>query len=234
VNTLLEAGADVIVLNAAQGDSQAQLDFLKWMKHQYPTVDVVCGNVVTPRQAKPLLDAGADGLRVGMGCSSLYASTEAAIIGRPQASAIYHVAKFARQYGVPVIADGGIQSSAHMSMALTVGASAVMCGSLFAGCTEAPGECFWLDGQKLKMYRGSGSFAVEGDQAVEGGASCAVVERGPLGPLATALLEGLKRDLRRLGESNVPMLHDDLYSAAVRFQVRVGPAMGSAMPALPP
>mmetsp|Transcript_96399 Transcript_96399/g.276879 ORF Transcript_96399/g.276879 Transcript_96399/m.276879 type:complete len:481 (-) Transcript_96399:206-1648(-) len=229
VNMLIEAGADVIVLNASQGDSEAQLEFLKWMKHMHSTVDVICGNVVTPRQAKPLLDAGADGLRVGMGSSSLYSSKEACVVGRPQASAVYHVAKFARQYGVPVIADGGVQHSSHISMALTVGASTVMCGSLLAGTTEAPGECFWHDGQKLKLYTGLGGLQMEGNSQSPGGAACAVVERGPAGQLVESLLESVKRDVRRLGANNVTMLHGDLHSAGLRFQVRAAACHGNLL-----
>merc|ERR1719215_1446520 len=226
VHKLIEAGADAIVLQASQGDSTTQLEFLKWLKHEYPTVDVVCGNVVTPRQAKPLLDAGADGLRVGMGCSSLYSGREACVVGRPQASAVYHVAKFAREYGVPVIADGGVQHSSHVSMAITIGASAVMCGSLLAGTSESPGEAFWHDGQRLKLYRGLGSLELEGNKQAQGGAACAVIERGPAALLIESLLEGVRRDLGRLGSNNLTQLHEDLYTAGVRFQVRTAGGHG--------
>lgn len=249
VTKLVEAGADCIVLDAAQGDSLAQLDFLKRVKHKYPNLDVVCGNVVAPRQAKPLLDAGADGLRVGMGCSSLFAAREACAIGRPQGSAVYHVARFAsEQHGVPVCADGGILSSGSMSMALTLGASTVMCGSLLAGTAESPGEAFYRDGLRLKMYRGSGALdlmpaegaslpgAALGKPAVVPQASvlrsaapgCALVEKGSAGELLGCMLDGVKRDLRRLGVGSVEQLHEDLYKGNTRFHVRTSGARGPA------
>lgn len=226
VHKLVEAGADVLVFNSSQGDSTQQVEFLKWLKHEYPTIDVIAGNVVTPRQAKPLLDAGADGLRVGMGCSSLYSAREASVVGRPQASAVYHVAKFAREYGVPVIADGGVQHSGHVSMALTLGASVVMCGSLFAGTSESPGDGFWHDGQKLKLYRGAGVLELEGGQQLQGGSLCAVVDRGPVDLLVSSMMDAVRRDLRRLGVSNVTQLHEDLYSAGIRLHVRTAGCYG--------
>lgn len=226
VHKLIEAGADIIVLNASQGDSAAQVEFLKWAKHEYPTVDIVCGNVVTPRQAKPLLEAGADGLRVGMGCSSLYSGREACVVGRPQGNAVYHVAKFAREYNVPVIADGGIQHSSHVSMALTIGASTVMCGSLLAGTTESPGDAFWHDGQRLKLYKGSGALALEGGKQEPATTACAVLERGPASLLIQSVLESVRRDLRRLGSDNVTNLHEDLHTSGVRFHIRTAGCYG--------
>lgn len=233
VYKLVEAGADAIVLHAAQGDSAGQVEFLKWMKHEYPTLDCIAGNVVTPRQAKPLLDAGADALRVGMGCSSLYSAREVCAVGRPQASAVYHVAKLAREYGVPVIADGGIQHSTHISMALALGASMVMCGSLLAGTTESPGDCFWHDGQRLKLYRGTGALALEDGQRQLNGSVCAVVDRGSAGTLMGSLMDSVRRDLRRLGVNNVEQLHEDMYASQLRFHVRTassrGPTAASAV-----
>jgi len=221
------------VLHAQQGDSAGQLEFLKWLKHEYPTLDAIAGNVVTPRQAKPLLQAGADGLRVGMGCSSLYSGREVCVVGRPQASAVYHVAKFAKEFGVPVIADGGVQHSSHIAMALALGASTVMCGSLLAGTSESPGECFWHDGRRLKLYRGTGGLQLEDDAQLPGGGVCAVVERGPAALLVGSMLDSVRRDVRRTGAGNVDQLHDDMYSAQVRFHVRTagcrGPAVGSSL-----
>lgn len=229
---LIEAGVDALVLNAAQGDTPQQIDFLKKVKYEFPTIDIVCGNVVTPRQAKPLLDAGADGLRVGMGCSSLFSGQEVCAVGRPQGSAVYHVARLARDYNVPVIADGGIQNGGHIAMALTLGASTVMCGSLLAGTHESPGESFFHDGQRLKVYRGAGSLEVmpkldtkkysvtEDANRIDRGVACAVVDRGSVEALLPPMVEGLKRDLRRLGVATIPQLHEDLHNSGTRFHVR--------------
>lgn len=231
--TLIEAGVDALVINSSQGDTDQQVNFVKKVKYEFPTIDIVCGNVVTPRQARPLLDAGADGLRVGMGCSSLYGGEEVCAVGRPQGSAVYHVARLAADYNVPVIADGGIQNAGQIAMALTLGASTVMCGSLLAGTHESPGECFFHSGQRLKVYRGAGSLEVlpkpstkkyteseEVNERIDRGVSCAVVDRGSVQAFIPPLLEGVKRDLRRLGVATIQQLHDDLYNSGTRFHVR--------------
>lgn len=237
VKKLVEAGVDAIVLDSSQGSTAQQVEFLKKVKYDYPTLDVVCGNVVTPRQAKPLLDAGADGLRVGMGCSSLYSGQEVVAVGRPQASAVYHVARFCKELStqVPVIADGGVQTSSHVAMALALGASSVMCGSLFAGTDESPGNTFFHNGMKLKNYRGIGNLEKMQETAsmTTTGAdtksvSCAVIDRGSVKSLLPYLLDGVKRGLRRLGVSNVPQLHEDLYSYNTRFHIRTPGSYGAA------
>jgi len=238
VKKLMEAGVDAIVLDSSQGSSAQQVEFLKKVKYEYPTLDIVCGNVVTPRQAKPLLDAGADGLRVGMGCSSLYSGQEVVAVGRPQGSAVYHVARFCKEINsaVPVIADGGVQNSSQAAMALTLGASAVMCGSLFAATDEAPGGTFFHNGMKLKNYRGMGALDKMQDASLLGAGTmaegqsvgCAVVDKGSVKSLLPYLLEGLKRDLRRLGVSTVQQLHEDLYSFNTRFHIRTPGSYGAA------
>merc|ERR1711985_170047 len=177
VKKLVEAGADALVLDCSQGNPAQQVEFLKRVKTDYPNIDVVCGNVVMPRQAKPLIEAGADAIRVGMGCSSLYSGQEACAVGRPQGSAVYHVAALCRQHKVPVIADGGVRNANHVAMALTLGASTVMCGSLLAATEESPGEAFFHNGMRLKNYRGMGALETMGESA-PAGVGCAVVERG--------------------------------------------------------
>lgn len=236
VKQLVEAGTDVLVLDSSQGSSAQQIEFLKRVKFDYPNLDVICGNIVTPRQAKPLLDAGADGLRVGMGCSSLYSGNEVVAVGRPQGSAVYHVARLCKEMNsrVPVIADGGVQSSSHVAMALTLGASAVMCGSLLAATEESPGAAFFHNGMRLKNYRGLGALEVmqtgadsESAQLPES-VACAVVDRGSVISLVPYLLDAVQRDLRRLGVASMPQLHEELYSNKTRFHIRTPGAYGTA------
>lgn len=238
---LVDAGVDVIVVDSSQGDSVYQLEIVAHLKKKHPNVDVIAGNVVTPSQALHLIQAGADGLRVGMGIGSICTTQEVCAVGRAQASAVYHVAKFAAKYGVPITADGGIKSTGHITKALCCGASCVMMGSMLAGTDEAPGEYFYQDGVRLKRYRGMGSLEAmdkgsekryvweekkqmtgTGSAAVKvaQGVSGAVQDKGTLRRYIPYLIQGVRHGLQDAGIKSLEEAKDMLYNGKVRFEIR--------------
>lgn len=155
---LVKAGVDVLVVDTAHGHSQGVLDRVAWVKRNFPQVDVIGGNIATGAAAKALLDAGADGVKVGIGPGSICTTRVVTGVGVPQITAVANVARALAGTGVPLIADGGIRYSGDIAKALAAGASSVMLGSMFAGTEEAPGEVILYQGRSYKSYRGMGSL----------------------------------------------------------------------------
>lgn len=158
VDALVKAGVDVIAIDTAHGHSKGVIDKLKEVKSKYPDLQVIAGNVATGEGAKALADAGADGVKVGIGPGSICTTRIIAGVGVPQLYAVYECAKALKGTGVPVIADGGIKHTGDIAKAIAAGAGVIMAGSLFAGVEESPGESIIYEGRRFKSYRGMGSI----------------------------------------------------------------------------
>jgi len=217
VSALISAGVDVIVLDSAHGHSKGIIDTLKEIKANFD-IDVVAGNIATAYGAKDLIEAGADALKVGIGPGSICTTRIVAGVGVPQISAIDEVAKVAREYGVPVIADGGIRYSGDVAKALAVGASSVMLGSALAGTYEAPGEIILFNGRQFKEYRGMGSIGAmskgstdryfqEGtatEKLVPEGIEGRVPYRGKIASVVHQMIGGLRSSMGYCGSKDIP------------------------------
>ncbi len=155
---LVKANVDAVVLDSAHGHSKGVMDAFKSIKNAFPDLDVVVGNVATPEAVRDLINIGVDGIKVGIGPGSICTTRIIAGIGVPQLTAVMQACKAAEGSGVPVIADGGLRYSGDVVKALAAGASSVMCGSMFAGTEEAPGDTIIFNGRKFKTYRGMGSL----------------------------------------------------------------------------
>jgi IMP dehydrogenase len=167
VEHLVEAGADVIVVDTAHGHAQGVLDRVRWVKKNFPNVEVIGGNIATTSGAKALVDHGADGIKVGIGPGSICTTRVIAGVGVPQISAVQNVYAALKDTDVPFIADGGIRYSGDVAKAVAAGADAVMMGSIFAGTEEAPGETILYQGRSYKLYRGMGSLSAMQDGAAD-------------------------------------------------------------------
>lgn len=159
VGALIDAKVDVVVLDSAHGHSENVLKCLRMIKEKYPDLQVIAGNVATGEGTRALIEAGADAVKVGIGPGSICTTRVVAGIGVPQISAIMDAYSVAKEYGVPIIADGGIKYSGDMTKAIAAGGDVCMMGSMFAGCEESPGTYELYQGRKYKVYRGMGSIA---------------------------------------------------------------------------
>ncbi|MEN4053478.1 IMP dehydrogenase [Sulfurimonas sp. NWX79] len=216
---LVDAGADVLVLDSAHGHSKGILDTVKAIKESLE-VDVIAGNIATAEATEALIEAGADGVKVGIGPGSICTTRIVAGVGVPQISAIDECAAAARKHGVPVIADGGIKYSGDIAKALAVGASCVMAGSLLAGTEESPGETIMFQGRQYKSYRGMGSIGAmqkgsndryfqEGtaaDKLVPEGIEGRVPFRGHIAGIVHQMMGGLRSSMGYCGSESIEAL----------------------------
>lgn len=223
VTALVEAGVDAIVIDTAHGHSKGVVEVLKKVKNAFPKIDVVVGNIATGDAAKYLVDAGADGVKVGIGPGSICTTRIVAGVGVPQLSAIYDVAKALKGTGVPLIADGGLRYSGDIVKALAAGGYSVMMGSLLAGVEESPGETIIFNGRKFKSYRGMGSIEamekgskdryfqdMESDvrKLVPEGIAARVPFKGTLFEVVYQMLGGLRAGMGYCGTKNIDELHN--------------------------
>ena len=225
---LVETGVDFLVIDSSHGHSRGILDMVSKVKANLK-VDVVAGNIATRDGAQALIDAGADGVKVGIGPGSICTTRVVAGVGAPQVTAIYEASLAAGPAGVPVIGDGGLQYSGDIAKAIAAGADAVMLGSLLAGCEESPGELLFINGKQFKSYRGMGSLGamqsrgqgrsyskdryfqddvLSEDKLVPEGVEGQIPFRGPLSAVAHQLIGGLRSSMGYVGSATVPELKE--------------------------
>jgi len=215
---LIEAGVDLVVIDTAHGHSVQVFDAVKRLKRESNRVQLIAGNVATYDAARSLIDAGADGIKVGIGPGSICTTRIVAGVGVPQLTAIADSVRAARDSGVPIIADGGIKYSGDLAKALAAGASTAMMGSMFAGVDEAPGEVFLYQGRSYKSYRGMGSVGAmalgsadryfqkevqDSLKLVPEGIEGQVPYKGPIAPILHQLVGGLRAAMGYVGAENI-------------------------------
>lgn len=217
---LFEAGADLIVIDSAHGHSAGVMQAAAAIKRSIPDVTLVAGNVATAAGAKALIEAGVDGLRVGIGAGSICTTRIVAGVGVPQLTAVMICAEIASKFGIPIIADGGIRYTGDIVKALAAGANTVMMGNMFGGCDEAPGEIEMYRNRAYKVYRGMGSigamregssdryFHVTPQKLVPEGVEGRVPYKGPVAETVVQILGGLRSGMGYLGAKDLQMLRE--------------------------
>jgi IMP dehydrogenase len=233
VSALVDAKVDCVVLDSAHGHSENVIRCVKMIKGKFPDLQVIAGNVATAAAAKDLIEAGADAVKVGIGPGSICTTRVVAGIGVPQITAVMDCYSVAKEYGVPIIADGGIKFSGDITKAIAAGANLVMMGSMFAGCEEAPGDYELYQGRKFKVYRGMGSIAAmengSKDRYFQEGAKKLVPEgvegrvayKGAVEDTVFQLIGGLRSGMGYCGCKNIEELKENgrfvkMTSAALR------------------
>jgi IMP dehydrogenase len=217
---LVSAGVDVIVIDTAHGHSKGVIDAVRAVKQKYPNVPLIAGNIATADAAEALIDAGADGVKVGIGPGSICTTRVVAGIGVPQITAVSDVVRVADRHDVPVVADGGVKYSGDVTKAIAAGASAVMIGSLFAGTDESPGDLVLYQGRSYKVYRGMGSLGAmrkgskdrygqggtADEKLVPEGIEGRVPHRGSLASIVHQLIGGLRSGMGYTGSKTIKEL----------------------------
>ncbi|MGH3213212.1 MAG: IMP dehydrogenase [Trebonia sp.] len=226
--SLIDAGVDFLIVDTAHGHAQSVLDMVRQIKAN-ADIEVIGGNIATRAGAQALIDAGVDGVKVGVGPGSICTTRVVAGVGVPQVTAIYEASLAARPAGIPVIGDGGLQYSGDIAKAIAAGADCVMLGSLLAGCAESPGEMVFINGKQFKLFRGMGSLGamrnaergrsyskdryfqddvLREDKLVPEGIEGQVPYRGPLAAVADQLVGGLRMAMGYCGSRTVPDLQE--------------------------
>lgn len=220
VTALVKAKVDVVVVDTAHGHSKGVLEAVAKIKAEYPSLQVIAGNVATAEATVDLIKAGADAIKVGIGPGSICTTRVVTGIGVPQITAVINCSKAAKEYGVPVIADGGIKYSGDITKAIAAGANIIMAGSLFAGTDESPGEEVLYEGRRYKEYRGMGSmgamdsgskdryFQEDTKKYVPEGVEGRIHYRGPIGDVVYQLVGGLKSGMGYVGAKDIEDLQD--------------------------